>query len=796
MRKSWFWTLSGSVFLCQPAVLMAQASGPEAGVAAESQSFQLEEITVTARKRAESLELVPVSVAVVSQEQLQNFLATDLTGVGELVPQVSMSQGGSGTGAVITVRGVSSGSNDAGLDQSVAIEVDGVPISRGQIMSAATFDLKQVQVLEGPQALFFGKNSPAGVIALTSADPTNKFEAYVTPGYEFEANQRFVEAAVSGPLSDTFQARVAFRGSRMGGWLEDDATPTPDFIHPGVVDPGATMGNFGPEEERYAARVTLLWTPTDDFNAKLKFTKNVQNTNGGNITSEPFCTNTPQPYLLGTLSPTNPVSGVPLTQSDCQKNMRGAISSLAPAYAANFPFANGGVPYFESDFTLASLNLEKKFDAVTLTSTTGYYEQTVTQANVSDWSQYATIFFAGRESYTLWTQELRANTNFNGPVNFMAGMYYEHFDRPFFNAPDLFHSFNPLADNYTTTNMQSYSHGQYYSPFAQARWNIVPTVELAAGVRYSHDEKNSSITNTANNPNFPGLYPSGQALQSDYSDSNVSPEATLSWHPEPNQTLYAAYKTGYKAGGISNAYLIYANATPANVQFQPEKTHGAEIGYKANLLDHRLRFDVTAYRYNYDNLQVVSYNATTIDFTIGNAAAALIQGVEGNAQWLATEQLSFRGNIGFNHARYQSFSNAQCYEGQTAETGCVNGAQNLAGRPLLRAPNLTYALGADYKVNLAPQWTSTFSIQGNYSSSFQTATDYSPLGYQPGFWLLDAAVRVAYRDKYELAFLGRDLTNSYYTLNTVGWSGSNNQYQYVGFFNRPREMVLEATARF
>ena len=102
----------------------------------------------------------------VSQDQLRNNLASDLTKVGELAPQVSMSQSGSGTGAVITVRGVSSGSNDAGLDQSVAIEVDGVPISRGQVIGASIFDLQQVQVLQGPQALFFGKNSPAGVISL------------------------------------------------------------------------------------------------------------------------------------------------------------------------------------------------------------------------------------------------------------------------------------------------------------------------------------------------------------------------------------------------------------------------------------------------------------------------------------------------------------------------------------------------------------------------------------------------------------------------------------------------------
>jgi outer membrane receptor protein involved in Fe transport len=705
-----------------------------------------------------------------------------------------MSQGGSGTGAVITVRGVSSGSNDAGLDQSVAIEIDGVPISRGQIMSASTFDLQQVQILEGPQALFFGKNSPAGVVSLRSASPTSKYEAALTSGYEFEADERFAEGMVSGPITDTLKARVAFRVSGMNGWIRNVAQPIRDFIHPAFTDPGNTMGDFGPQERRYAGRATLSWTPTDDFDAELKLTENAQRTNAGNATSEPFCTNgTTQAKLLGL---------IPLPGTDCNKDQTKAVSSLSPSYAVNFPYANGGVPYYHSRFTLAALNLNKRFDQFSLTSTTGYYDQTVQQASVSDWSPYATIFFAGKENYTLWTQELRANTSFDGPLNFMGGIYYEHFDRPFFNAPDLFHAFNPGPQNYTTTNMQSSEHGQYISGFAQVRWNILPSLELAAGARYSHDQKDMAIVNHDNNPNYAGfatLYPSEKVLNSHYRDNNTSPEVTLTWHPEENQTLYGAYKTGFKAGGISNAYLVPASATPDNVQFRPEKAKGGEIGYKAVLFDRRLRFDVTGYRYNYDDLQVVSYNAQTISFSIGNAASARITGVEGQFDFLALENLTFRGNAGFNHARYTDYRNAQCSAGQSAAQGCVGGFQDLTDKALLRAPNFTFSLGAEYKLHVADNWESVFSVDGSHTSSYQTATDYAPGGLQEAYWLLNAAVRLSYHDHYEIAFLGRNLTNTYYTLNTVGWSGVNSATQpntYVGFFNRPREVVLEATVKF
>jgi len=787
-------TLLPAAFLAALPFAFSAYSPVAHAAAATADTIQLEEVLVTARKREESLNNVPVAVSVIGGDQLRNGITSDLTKIGELAPQVSLSQGGSGTGAVITVRGVSSGSNDAGLDQSVAIEVDGVPISRGQVMASSTFDLQQVQVLQGPQALFFGKNSPAGVISLRSANPGDKFEAYGKLGYEVEAKERFFEGAISSPLNDTLKMRFAARVSRMDGWIKNVAAPLADFLTPTFTNPGATGGDHRPDESRYAMRLTLAWSPTETFDALFKLTSNSQQTNAGNATSEPFCISpTTSPVLLGTR---------PLPGADCNKDRTVAISSVAPQYTVNFPYANGGVPYYDNQYTFASLNLNKRFDAFTLTSTTGWFDQRVTQMSVSDWSPYATIWFAGEERYKLWTEELRVNTTLDGPVNFMAGVYYEDFNRPFFNAPDLFHAFNPARGNYAAVEMQSTTKGNYYSGFAQLRWNVAPNVELAAGARYSNDVKDFAIQNLAVGPTQGSLLPVGTVLKSHYSDDNTSPEVTLSWHPQPDQMLYVAYKTGYKGGGVSNAYLVPNTATPANVQFKPEKSKGVEAGYKATLLDRRLRFDLTGYRYNYDDLQVVSYNAATISFSIGNAAAARIEGAQGQLEWAAARNLDLRASVGYNRARYTSYGNAQCFSGQTVATGCIAAVpgnpahQDLTGKALLRAPNLTYSLGADYKVPMTSQWTAAFSVQGSHTASFETATDYAPGGHQDGFWLLNAGVRFGYdQDRYEVALLGRNLSNTYYTLNTVGWSGAGNPNQFVGFFNRPKEVVLQLTAR-
>src|SRR5579871_2476052 len=186
------------------------------------------DIVVTARRREETLQSVPVAVTAISSIQLKNNLASDLTKVAELAPQVSIMQGGSGTGALLTIRGISSANNDAGLDQSVLVTIDDVPLSRGQVIAAATYDLASVQVLQGPQALFFGKNSPAGVISLQSADPTDRFEGYITGGYEFNARETYSEGAISGPLSDTLKARFAYRVDHMDGWMRNVAPTVQD----------------------------------------------------------------------------------------------------------------------------------------------------------------------------------------------------------------------------------------------------------------------------------------------------------------------------------------------------------------------------------------------------------------------------------------------------------------------------------------------------------------------------------------------------------------------------------------
>lgn len=749
----------------------------------------LEEIVVTARKRAESMQRVPVAVTAISENQLRENLAADLHRVAEIAPQLLIGEFGSGTGAVLTMRGIGSDAIDFGLDQSVLVVIDGVPISNGSVIRQSLFDMRQVEVMPGPQALFFGKNATAGVISLKTAEPTDQFEGHVSAGYEFVADEKYGEAVISGPLTDTVRARFAGRASSMDGWIKNVAQPMESPFHPGVWLPG-NVNRTSPKGTHYAGRLSLQWEPSDTFDANLSLSFDEQKIDGnGNLAfHEAWCTSGADAPLT---------QGIPQIGADCKKNRRVAVSANAPQFAANFPYANNGVPYRDNRFLLGALNLNKQFENVILTSTTGFYDQNHKGANCSD-GAYCQLFSTIRTDYEQFTQEFRLNTDFDSPVNFMGAVYYERHERSWFTAVDFFHlGINPATNNYATWINEADGKYTGYSISGQVRWNIIPELELAVGARYSRDKKSSHLSNTAVSPFSPlALYPEGEIIGVNIKDDNISPEATLTWYPSDYQTLYAAYKTGYKSGGISNPSIIFAASTPESLQFGSEKAKGFEVGYKADFLDRTLRLNITAYRYEFDDLQVVSEDINVFLFTIGNAGSSKTEGIETSLLWQATDRLSFNGSFNYNRASYLNYRGAECYAGQTPAQGCVDGAQNLSGKPISRAPRDNYSLGASYRFDLVEGWNLNTSVSATYTSSYHASTTNNPGAMQSSFWRVNAAAHLAPEsEKFRISLIGRNLTNEYYhaAASNLPFGGPND---FLAPFNRPRELALQVEYHF
>ena len=239
----------------------------------------------------------------------------------------------------------------------------------------------------------------------------------------------------------------------------------------------------------------------------------------------------------------------------------------------------------------------------------------------------------------------------------MAGVYYEDASRFFGNYPDLFHAGrNVAANNYTTVEAIANADNSSFSIFGQIRAKVLPTIEITAGARYSKDKKAQDIVNRTVGVSTLPFRPAGSVLHARLKDDNISPEVTISWKPNPDQMVYASYKTGYKAGAISTAALLLTSATPDNVKVGAEKARGFEIGYKGDLFNRRVRFNATAYQYRYSDLQLGTFDPVLISFRIQNAAVARTRGIQASLNWLVTDQFTLSGNLGYNKARYLRFN--------------------------------------------------------------------------------------------------------------------------------------------
>lgn len=784
------------------AVSLALAFGT-AGAQGEPQTERVaagpvvEEILVTARRRAESMMDVPVAVTALSAADIQRYSATDLRKIGELAPQVILAEAGSGSGASFTIRGVGSSWSDTGIQQAVAVNIDGVQVGRGRIVRQGFFDLQQIELLKGPQALFFGKNSPAGVVSLTSVSPGDSLEGFLRSGYEFEAHERFVEGALSVPFSPALRARLAVRATKMDGFVENVAPPRVAAYDPAITLPGALQGDQ-PGMEELLGRLTLLYEPSDSFDATLKVTAGDLKRNTDNNAAQAICG-------AGVTVPT--ASGVADPSGDCELDERRSVTAMPAVFLADWPDARNGDAFATQDSLFGSLTMNLKHPDFTLTSVTGFMDLDYGGFEEFTYTSVSRIWGFNGEQNRQVSQELRLATEFDSPLNFTVGGYYEKSDLDVLVSAMLAYSGpDPVTGRYYSYERYGSTSGDTYSLFGQMRWDISDSLELSVGARWTREEKDlERLGHSFNHPALAaGFIPVGTVFSGEFKDDNVSPEVTLSWHPVDGSMIYAAFKTGYKSGGFSLPGNIGATATLDTLKFDSETAQGAEIGYKAQLFERAMRLEVTAYQYDFDDLQLSSLDAATTRFLVRNAAEARSRGVEASVDWRVTTELSLRSAVGFNRARYRSFPGAPCYAGQTAAQGCISSnpatptlrEQDLSDEPLPRAPEWSFNAGASYDMPLSGALFLGLNGDVSFTDEYSVQENNNPVAVQESFWKLNASVRLYDEARgWELALIGRNLTNEYYMVTSTD-KPAGGPGQIAAALQRPREVMLQAGWRF
>jgi iron complex outermembrane recepter protein len=772
----------------------------------------IEEIIVTARKREESLQDVPIAIQAIMTEKIERYDADNLSEIADMANNVQISGGTNGAGGSFVIRGLGSNAGDSGIDSSVATNIDGVQIARGFIARTAFFDVESVQFLKGPQALFFGKNSPAGVVGVVTANPTDEFHAKASLGYEPEAEEQIFEGMVSGPLTDTVRARLAFRYTDIGGWIDNNAQFQENSN--GEVIPPALAFGFWPSDETYydlpgalndigaietyTGRLTVDWTPTDNFRARFKATL-MQEKSDGLVAGEfANCTDPTNPSVL-------PI-GFPAKSDpfhDCRLNNETSQGNVPPEVAArwNIPVKN---LYSEYDAQLYSLDMEYETSWGSISSITGWIAYDFEGLDNFGGLQYPFFIGYNPDEHEQISQELRLATNLDTPFNYMLGLHYDSFERTHANSSKLgLFGLDPVTGFSNDQHVVQYTEGDSWSVFGSVIWDINDQWELAAGGRYVKDTKDGTQRHVYVHSvlQLIGWFPPGVDLVAGTDDTDFSPEVTLTWRPTTDLTLWAAWKNGYKAGGYSAPTVLTNTFGPDNITFGEEDAGGYEIGVKTTLLDGQMTLNVTLYDYTFDDLQVSQFRPETTTYVIGNAAKATTQGIEFDLTYQVNEQLVIYAEGGYNNAEYDDYPQVACYAFQPRAPGqCETFAgglefQDLSGETLAAAPDFAGSVGFEFTQPLSNNWNFVLASEAIYTDDYRTASNGEPLAVQPSFTRIRARLGLMSADgQWEFALIGRNLTDKIWAIGGAR-PGAITPADQGGGGSRPRSLLFQATYR-
>jgi iron complex outermembrane receptor protein len=773
----------------------AAAQGADGAAVAAQGAFG--GIVVTARRTEENLQDVPVAVTAIGGETLDNFQIDTFADVVTRVPGLNVQVGGSGSGGQLSLRGVGSSNISSAFDSAVAFNFDGVQLSDMRLLQTGFVDISQIEILRGPQSLFFGKSASAGVFSVRSADPTSSTEVGGRISYEFEEEAIIGSAHVSGPLSDTLGFRLATQFLSAGNVIENSA-------------PRAVNQTRG--EESFILRGTLEYSPSDRFDANLKVNYSHYENDGAIQHSDILCGTPGTPSLSNypaTLAIFN-LPGVP-PGYDCnafdgrffRPDQEIPGGGFVPAFGGA-PSNNNGVPYTDTDILFARLLMNWEIaDGLTLTSTTGYVDQSSDHMDIYGYAEPgggAGISTNAREQFS---QELRLTSDFDSPFNFMVGALYE--DREIFFATHQY-AFggaaifgpDPITGFTSDWVKRHVTNAETWSVFASATVDLTDQLQLSGGVRYTDESKTNNIVVPYVHAFLTGAFgfvPSGFTTPDiNFSDSNWSPEVSLRYEFNPDISVYAAFKTGFKGGGIDESALPSAGLQAAvlandfsGLIYQSETSLGGEVGIRTILANGALRFNATAFHYVFSDLQVQNFDATTIQFETLNAGELTSQGIEIDWAWQTpVEGLSLSGAAALLDTQFTEMFDT--------------GSDDLNGRAAARAPDFTFNVAADWVIPINDNFELALRGNAQFSDSYFTNEDTLTNDYvQPSYWNFDLAASIGHPDgDWRVSLIANNIGNELW-VNTSG----GRPFAYPGApedivvtQNRGRQVFLELSVLF
>jgi iron complex outermembrane recepter protein len=608
----------------------------------------LEEITVTAQRRSENLQDVPISVAVVTAATLETYHELSTRDLQFNAPSLVYNE--AATNAQPYIRGVGSDLEGPNLDPAVATYVDGVYLSNSSSTISNMFGIDNVQVLAGPQGTLFGRNALGGAIVVQTLTPSNQFDARASGTYG-NYNERDVTAYVSGPLVDQLSAGLYVMSDRRDTYLRD-WNPT---------DPK--------EEVRKGIRAKAVWTPTDF----IKLTASAEYTDYNGV--EGAALRNIQPNALGYVF--------------------GATSPIQPyVYDADYR------QFVDNNMQTYSLHEDVNLGWAKVVGISAAHRLSQENANDLDGTNAALLADTGANYSNQLSQELQLLSPDGSKITWIVGAYYSHERTGYYptgivsGVPGIVFP-APIGASLTTATVLIDS----WAGFAQVTAPLdflAQGLRLTLGGRFSSDHKSFGA--------FGQLLEGYEEQGPQIGSTTVYPNSAANWtkftpkivldYKVSNTLLYASYSQGYQAG----AYNIASPGDPGPVN--PETLDAYEIGTKSEFFDKRIRLNTAAYYYNIKDLQVQLVDVTATSTTsLENAATAEAYGFEAQLTAQATQNLQFTSSLALEHATYISFPNAASND--IGPLGNPSAEFNASGNDLERTPKIIYSVGVDYNYPLA-----------------------------------------------------------------------------------------------
>jgi iron complex outermembrane recepter protein len=637
---------------------------------------QLAEIVVTAQKRTENLQTVPLAVTVVGGDTFSKANVSGFADLAKFAPSLTMTAGDQPANSAIVIRGIGTFAYSVAAEPSVLVVVDDVAVGYQAQAFSDLVDIDRVEVLNGPQSTLFGKSASAGLVNVTTKAPTATFTYFgdikVTSDHEQRAT-----LSLSGPLSDTLSFRVSAAARYWGGNVNN-----------------LTSGGSIDDDRSGGVRAKLQWRADDNLNAQ--FTMHF-NEDRADCCGVPLVRLDSGAHLFGVpaLTPAAAIAGI----VPGPNNTAVRVDQVPKANAEDIGFTSH-ISYDFGDVTLLAITgldqyrLRDLTDWDTTDADTLQYFTPFTNTQPAGSSPpsspllHGGVLQGGRFAVKTFSQEFRLASNGHRAFNYLLGT--------FFSNEDLVRNFGRgfVGNTKAIANWRGETRYDNYALFGQTTWMFLPRTTLITGLRLNREESSYTYDDYYRVVHFPAFgHPTANV------DNVTTGKVGLQFQATDDIMAFAFAAKGYK-GVAYDLVTGLSAAEAASFPVKPEKSNDYEAGIRSEWFERRLALNATVYDTEYANFQVQTIVPNILNsFILTNIPKVRSRGLEFEAVAQVTEQLHANVGYAYTDAHAVTYPVGQCYSGQTVPATCTGSPafQNLAGATLPNAPKNKISVGLDYK---------------------------------------------------------------------------------------------------